>query len=87
MGGGARGDIGWVGHGRGPLGALLARRRARRQILDATEALMTDQPIPARSQWLTWGRIIGVVVFVLGLFYPPTRLLALGYGIGWVIVE
>ena len=48
---------------------------------------MTDQPIPARSQWLNWGRIIGVVVFVLGLLYPPTRLLALGYGIGWVVVE
>lgn len=48
---------------------------------------MTDHDNPGWLQWLTWGRGIGLAVFVLALLFPFTRLLALGYGIGWVIVE
>jgi hypothetical protein len=48
---------------------------------------MTDRNSPGGPPWLTWGRGIAVAVFLLALLYPPTRLLALGYGIGWAIVE
>ena len=41
----------------------------------------------SRPPWLTWGRLIGFVIFGLCLFNPTTRLLALAYGIGWVVVE
>lgn len=41
----------------------------------------------SRTQWLTWGRIVGFVIFGLCLFHPVTRLLALAYGVGWVAVE
>ena len=47
---GVRGSIGWVGHGRGVMGAFLARRRTTQQMYDAVEALMADRglPIPPR---------------------------------------
>ncbi len=50
MGGGGRSDIGWVGQGRGPLGAYVARRRAMRQMRSAVEADLTERglPIPPR---------------------------------------
>lgn len=48
---------------------------------------MTDQHSPGGPEWLTWGRGISLAVFVLAVSYPLTRLLALGYGIGWVLVE
>ena len=41
----------------------------------------------SHGRWLTWGRAIGFVVFVLALFNPLSRFIALGCGIGWVIVE
>jgi hypothetical protein len=48
---------------------------------------MEDQNSPGGARWLTWGRAIGLAVFGLALFHPVTRVIALGYGIGWVLVE
>jgi hypothetical protein len=50
MGGGGGGGIGWVGHGKGLIGAFIARRRATRQIYEALEADMAERglPIPPR---------------------------------------
>jgi hypothetical protein len=48
---------------------------------------MTGPNRPGGSHWLTPGRAIGLAVFVLALFHPLTRVIALGYGIGWSIVE
>jgi hypothetical protein len=50
MGGGAWADIDWVGHGRGPLGRWLARRRAIRQVLKATEAELNERGLPIEAQ-------------------------------------
>lgn len=48
---------------------------------------MDDQNRPAGARWLTWGRAIGLAIFGLALFRPVTRVIALGYGFGWVLVE
>ena len=74
-GSGARGDIGWVGHGRAPLGAYLARRRAVRQMKAAVEAdliergLMTpSNPLSRRKRFglvLLGGLVIGCVIWLV----------------------
>jgi len=81
MGSGAKGDIGWVGHGRGILGAYLARRRALRQIKNAVEADLTERglPIPPRpiarremAWWvLSWILLLGVF-FIALVFWTST---------------
>lgn len=74
MGGGAGGGggIGWVGHGKGVIGAYIARRRAIRQSFDAVEGIMNESgiPIPARPMsqakifWIgfTCGLLLGLLV-------------------------
>ena len=49
--------------------------------------VMEDQNSPDGVRWLTWGRAIGLAVFGLALLHPVTRVIALGYGFGWVLVE
>ena len=71
MGSGAKGDIGWVGHGRGPLGAYLARRRALRQIKAAVEADLTERglpipPSPAPRRQIPW--LVLSWILLLGVF-------------------
>jgi len=71
MGGGGRGsDIGWVGHGRGVLGAYLARRRAREQTYKAVEADLAQRGIPIPPRPVSHEKIFAigfVCVLVLGL--------------------
>lgn len=72
VGGGVGGGIGWVGHGRGAIGAYFARRRARRQVLDATEAMMTESglpipPTPMSQEKVFWigfacGLLLGLLI-------------------------
>jgi hypothetical protein len=62
-GSGARGDIGWVGHGLGPLGAYFARRRALRQIKAAVEADLTERGLPLPSSPLSRRKIFGLIFF------------------------
>lgn len=45
-GGGHGGGLGWVGHGHGAIVAFVGRRRARRQILAATEAELVERGLP-----------------------------------------
>ena len=57
MGGlGGGGGLGWAGHGHGPVGAYIARRRARRQVLEATEAELEERglPVPKRRWSENW---------------------------------
>jgi hypothetical protein len=61
-GSGARGDIGWVGDGRGPLGAYFARRRALRQIKAAVEADLTERGLPVPSIPMSRRKILGLVI-------------------------
>lgn len=58
-GGGHGGGIGWAGHGHGALIAYFARRRARRQVLNATEAELIERGLPVpRHRWAdTWRRL------------------------------
>lgn len=53
MGGcGGGGDLGWAGDGHGPVGAYIARRRARRQVLEATEAELVERGLAVpRHNW------------------------------------
>ena len=62
MGGGARGDIGWVGHGLGPLGAYFARRRALRQMKAAVEADLTERGLTITSNPLSRRKAVGFVL-------------------------
>lgn len=64
MGGGSggRGDIGWVGHGRGPLGAYLARRRAVRQMKASVEADLTERGLTIPSNPLSRRKMVGLVL-------------------------
>ena len=57
-GGGHGGGIGWVGHGHGALIAYISRRRARRQVLNATEAELVERGllVPRRRWADTWRR-------------------------------
>jgi len=66
-GGGSGGGIGWVGHGRGTLGALLARRRAVRQTLEATEAMMKEDGVPMPARPMSRAQIYWIG-FASGLF-------------------
>ena len=65
MGGGGRGsDIAWVGSGKGPLRAFLARRRARRQMKSAVEADLAERGIPVPSRALIQTLLFWVIVLV-----------------------
>lgn len=68
MGSGARGDIGWVGHGRGAIGAYVARRRAIRQIKAAVEADLLERGLPIPPRPVSRRRIFGLVLFCGLLF-------------------
>jgi hypothetical protein len=71
MGGGARGDIGWVGHGHGALGAYLARRRALRQTKTAVEADLAERGLPIPPRPMSRRKIfcLGLLcALLLGLF-------------------
>jgi hypothetical protein len=48
---------------------------------------MTNENRSRGHRWPAWGRSVAFAVFIIGLFHPLTRLIALGYGIGWAIVE
>jgi hypothetical protein len=66
-GGGAGGGIGWVGHGKGVIGAYFARRRALNQIRDAVEATMTESGIPIPPKPMSQAKIFWIG-FSCGLF-------------------
>ena len=61
-GSGAGGGIGWVGYGRGVVGAYIARRRAMRQMTSAVEADLTERGIPIPKAYVSrkdiWNRIL-----------------------------
>jgi uncharacterized membrane protein len=52
-GGGDGPGVGWVGYGQGVVAAYIARRRARRQVLNSAEALLRDSglPVPPSPKW------------------------------------
>jgi hypothetical protein len=64
MGGGSggRGDIGWVGHGRGPLSAYLARRRAVRQMRAAVEADLNERGLTIPSNPLSGQKMVALLL-------------------------
>ncbi len=64
--GGGGGGIGWVGHGKGVIGAYIARRRAKQQVLSAVEADLTERGIPIPSRPMSQERIFGIG-FLCGL--------------------
>jgi len=70
-GSGAGGGIGWAGHGKGIVGAYIARRRALNSIRDATQAHMTENGIPIPPKPMSQAQIfwIGFACgLLLGLF-------------------
>lgn len=70
MGGGAGGGIGWVGHGRGVVGAFFARRRAVRQTLDAAGAMMKEDGLAVPTRMMSQANVFWIGFFcglVLGL--------------------
>jgi hypothetical protein len=70
-GAGGGGGIGWVGHGQGIIGAYFARRRAQKQVLDATEAMMNESHVPIPPKPLSQAQVfwIGFTCgLLLGLF-------------------
>ena len=67
-GGGGRGSgIAWVGHGRGAIGAYIARRRAVRRMYEAVEASMTERGLPIPPRPMSQEKIF-TVGFLCGLF-------------------
>jgi hypothetical protein len=62
-GSGAGGGIGWVGYGRGVVGAYIARRRAMRQMTAAVEADLTERGIPIPPKPLSQEKIFGIGFF------------------------
>ena len=50
------------------------------------EVGMDDTDSSEKKYWLTPSRIIGLVVFGLALLHPFTRVVALGYAVGRVLV-
>jgi hypothetical protein len=65
-GGGGRGAIGWVGYGRGPIGAYIARRRTTQQMYEAVEADMADRGLPIPPRPMSQEKIFGIG-FLCGL--------------------
>lgn len=67
-GGGHGGGIGWVGHGHGALIAYIARRRARRQVLKATEAELIERglPVPQHGRGNAWRHIWQALLRIFG---------------------
>jgi len=67
-GGGGRGSgISWVGDGKGPLGAFIARYRAKEQMRKAIEADLTERGIPIPELPMTLWKMYWVG-FASGLF-------------------
>ena len=66
-GGGGGGGIGWVGQGHGPIVAFLARRRAKRDMLNALEAEITDRGLPIPPKPMSQAMIFWIGFFC-GLF-------------------
>ena len=77
-GGGGGGGIGWVGHGLGPVAALLARRRARKQSFDAVEGIMKEDGVPVPPRPMSQEK-----VFAIGFLFG----LSLGLLIGLIFWE
>jgi hypothetical protein len=65
-GSGGGGGIGWVGHGKGLVGAYIARRRTREAMLDALEADMTERGLPVPPRPMSQERVFGIG-FLCGL--------------------
>jgi hypothetical protein len=65
-GGGGGGGIGWVGQGRGVVGAFLARRRARLRSFDAVEGVMKESGIPIPPRPMSQEKIFAIG-FLCGL--------------------
>ncbi len=59
-GGGSGGAIGWVGYGKGLVGAYIARRRTRKLVLDALEADMTERGLPLPPRPMSREKIFGI---------------------------
>jgi hypothetical protein len=67
FGGGGKGsDINWVGHGHGPIGAYIARRRAKLATYRAIEADMAERGLPIPERPMSQEKIFAVG-FALGL--------------------
>lgn len=67
-GGGGRGcGIDWVGHGHGIIGAFLARRRTKEQMLNALEADMSERGLPIPPRVMSQERVYALG-FLSGLF-------------------
>jgi hypothetical protein len=66
-GGGGGGGIGWVGQGKGVIGAYFARRRATNQMRHAVESELTERGIPIPKTPMTLWRMYWVG-FATGLF-------------------
>ena len=66
MGSGSGGgnDVDWLNHGRGFISAYLARRRARLQMLAATEAELKRRGVPAPPRPLSCSKFLWVVLLV-----------------------
>lgn len=65
-GGGGGGGVGWVGHGKGLVGAYIARRRTRQTMLDTLEADMTERGLPIPPRPMSQERVFGIG-FLCGL--------------------
>jgi hypothetical protein len=65
--GGGGGGIGWVGHGHGPIGAYLARRRAVRQGFSAVEGIMSESGVPIPPRPMSQEKVFAIG-FACGLF-------------------
>jgi hypothetical protein len=73
-GSGGGGGIGWVGHGKGLVGAYIARRRTREAMLDALEADMTERGLPVPPRPMSQERVFGIGFLcglLLGLLIGP----------------
>ena len=65
--GGGRGDIDWVGYGKGVIGAYVARRQTRRQMYEAVEAIMEERGLPIPPRPMSQEKVFALV-FLCGLF-------------------
>jgi hypothetical protein len=59
-GGGSRGSGDWYGHDQGPLGAFIARRRAKRQLLHAVEADLRKRGLPIPKVPMSRGKVFAI---------------------------
>ena len=73
------GGVGWAGHNHGFLAARAARRLARKQVLEATEADLAERgiqvPTPMSQMAIFWcGFAVGLLLglFIGGVFWELT---------------